>query len=110
MIMGRVVHITKKWLGSALLLLGAVECFAAAAPSSISQLALYQGADREKILIGRHQRTIEVFRPFETTRTSYAGRKLTDVRQLLSFQWLTKEGESQVATSEGPVVGTPIIG
>ena len=51
MIMGRVVHITKKWLGSALLLLGAVECFAAAAPASISQLALYQGADREKILI-----------------------------------------------------------
>ena len=51
MIMARVVHITKKWLGSALLLLGAVECFAAAAPASISQLALYQGADREKILI-----------------------------------------------------------
>ncbi len=51
MIMGRVVDITKKWLGSALLLLGAVECFAAAAPASISQLALYQGADREKILI-----------------------------------------------------------
>ncbi len=51
MIMGRVVHITKKLLGSALLLLGAVECFAAAAPASISQLALYQGADREKILI-----------------------------------------------------------
>src|SRR6266576_5346978 len=51
MIMGRVVHITKNWLGSALLLLGAVECFAAAAPASISQLALYQGADREKILI-----------------------------------------------------------
>src|SRR5438046_10705238 len=51
MIMARVVRITKKWLGSALLLLGAVECFAAAAPASISQLALYQGADREKILV-----------------------------------------------------------
>jgi iron(III) transport system substrate-binding protein len=51
MIMGRLVHITKKWLGSALLLLGAVDCFAAAAPASISQLALYQGADREKILV-----------------------------------------------------------
>src|SRR5258707_6793744 len=46
MIMGRVVHII-----SALLLLGAAECFDAAAPASISQLALYQGADREKILI-----------------------------------------------------------
>ncbi len=51
MIMGRLVHITKKCLGGALLLLGAVECFAAAAPSSVSQLALYQGADREKILV-----------------------------------------------------------
>src|SRR5882724_4630657 len=51
MITGRVVHITKKWVGGALLLLGAVECFAAAAPAPISQLALYQGADREKILI-----------------------------------------------------------
>jgi len=51
MITGRVVHITKKWVGGALLLLGAVECFAAAAPASISQLALYQGADREKILV-----------------------------------------------------------
>src|SRR5919106_6092062 len=51
MIMGRLVHITKKWLGGALLLLGAVDCFAAAAPASISQLALYQGADREKILL-----------------------------------------------------------
>jgi hypothetical protein len=51
MVMDRVVQITKKCLGSALLLLGAVECFAAAAPASISQLALYPGADREKILI-----------------------------------------------------------
>jgi len=51
MITGRVVHTTKKWVGGALLLLGAVECFAAAAPASISQLALYQGADREKILV-----------------------------------------------------------
>jgi iron(III) transport system substrate-binding protein len=51
MIIGRLVRITKKWLGSALLLLGAVDCFAAAAPSSVSQLALYQGADREKILV-----------------------------------------------------------
>ena len=51
MIMGRVVDITKKWLGGALLLLGAVDCFAAAAPASVSQLALYQGADREKILV-----------------------------------------------------------
>ena len=33
------------------MLLGAAECFAAAAPASIAQLALYQGADREKILI-----------------------------------------------------------
>lgn len=51
MIMDRVVHVTKNWLGSALLLLAAVECFAAAAPMSVSQLALYQGADREKILV-----------------------------------------------------------
>jgi iron(III) transport system substrate-binding protein len=51
MIMGRLVQITKKWLGSALLLLGAVDCFAAAAPASVLQLALYQGADREKILV-----------------------------------------------------------
>lgn len=34
-----------------LFLLGAAECLAAAAPASIAQLALYQGADREKILI-----------------------------------------------------------
>ena len=51
MIMARVVHITKSWLASALLLLAGVECFAAAAPASIAQLALYQGADREKILV-----------------------------------------------------------
>ena len=48
MIMGRVVHII-----TALLLLEAADCFAAAAPASMSiaQLALYQGADREKILV-----------------------------------------------------------
>jgi iron(III) transport system substrate-binding protein len=51
MIMDRVAHISKKWLGGALLLLAAVECFAAAAPMSVSQLALYQGADREKLLV-----------------------------------------------------------
>jgi iron(III) transport system substrate-binding protein len=49
--MGRVVHIITHLFGSALLLLGAVDCFAAAAPASMSQLALYQGADREKILV-----------------------------------------------------------
>lgn len=48
--MGRFVRITKTWL-NAVLLLAAVDCFAAAAPASIAQLALYQGADREKILI-----------------------------------------------------------
>ena len=51
MIIGRVVHIAKASFAGALLLLGVVECFAAAAPSSIAQLALYQGADREKILV-----------------------------------------------------------
>ena len=39
------------FLAAALLLLAAATCFAAAAPASIPQLALYQGADREKILI-----------------------------------------------------------
>src|ERR1051325_6003164 len=39
------------FLAAALLLLAAAACFAAAAPASIPQLALYQGADREKILI-----------------------------------------------------------
>src|SRR5581483_1100310 len=38
-------------LSVALLLFGAAESFAAAAPAAIPQLALYQGADREKILI-----------------------------------------------------------
>ena len=51
MIRHRVAQSTKAGLMSALLLLAAVECFAAAAPMSIPQLALYQGADREKILI-----------------------------------------------------------
>lgn len=48
--MARILRITKSWLG-AVLLIGAVDCFAAAAPMSTAQLALYQGADREKILI-----------------------------------------------------------
>jgi hypothetical protein len=51
MIRHRVAQSTKAGLMSVLLLLAAVECFAAAAPMSIPQLALYQGADREKILI-----------------------------------------------------------
>ena len=51
MIMGPLVRVNRIWLASALLVLGAVECFAAAAPTSIPQLALYQGADREKILV-----------------------------------------------------------
>jgi hypothetical protein len=51
MTMDRLVYITKKCLGSALLLFGAIDCFAASAPGSVSQLALYQGADREKILV-----------------------------------------------------------
>lgn len=40
---------SKNWLG-AVALLSTIECFAAA-PMSVSQLALYQGADREKILV-----------------------------------------------------------
>lgn len=51
MIRHRVAQSTQAGLMSALLLLAAVECFAAAAQMSIQQLALYQGADREKILI-----------------------------------------------------------
>ena len=51
MIVDRIVRIFKEWLGNTLLLLAAVDCFAATAPMSVSQLALYQGADREKILI-----------------------------------------------------------
>ncbi len=50
MIIGRVVRIAKASFAGALLL-GVIECFAAAAPTSIAQLALYQGADREKILV-----------------------------------------------------------
>ena len=51
--MAPLVPATKTWLRSAvvILLLGAVDCFAAAAPASVAQLALYQGADREKILV-----------------------------------------------------------
>ena len=51
MIMARVIRMTRTSLVSALLLLLAGECFGAAAPASIAQLALYQGADREKLLI-----------------------------------------------------------
>jgi iron(III) transport system substrate-binding protein len=51
MIMHVVMHITRSCLASALSLLVAVHCFAAAAPTSISQLARYGGPDREKILI-----------------------------------------------------------
>lgn len=51
MIRDRVVQKTNAGLVGALLLLATVECFAAAAPMTIAQLALYQGADREKILI-----------------------------------------------------------
>jgi iron(III) transport system substrate-binding protein len=50
MIIGRVVRIAKASFAGALLL-GVIECFAAAAPTSIAQLAVYQGADREKILV-----------------------------------------------------------
>lgn len=39
------------FLAGALFLLGAAPCFVAAAPASIPQLALYSGADREKILV-----------------------------------------------------------
>src|SRR5262245_54364757 len=50
MIMGRVVQTTKSWFSILILiLLSPVECLAAA-PATIPQLALYQGADREKIL------------------------------------------------------------
>ena len=51
--MALLVSATKTWLRSAvvILLLGATDCFAAAAPASVAQLALYQGADREKILV-----------------------------------------------------------
>jgi iron(III) transport system substrate-binding protein len=51
MIMARVIRISRTSLVSALSLFLAGECFAAAAPTSIAQLALYQGADREKLLI-----------------------------------------------------------
>jgi iron(III) transport system substrate-binding protein len=51
MIRHRVAPSTQAGLMSVLLLLVAVECFAAAAPMSIPQLALYQGDDRERILI-----------------------------------------------------------
>lgn len=51
MILGRILYLTKIRFIGALWLLGTVNCFAAAAPASIPQLALYQGADREKILI-----------------------------------------------------------
>jgi len=51
MIMARVIRLSRTSLVSALSLFLAGECFAAAAPTSIAQLALYQGADREKLLI-----------------------------------------------------------
>lgn len=51
MIINRVVHVTHQWFAGALLLFAAVDCLAAAAPLSIAQLALYQGADRDKILV-----------------------------------------------------------
>lgn len=51
MIICGIVHARRQFLYAALLLLGAVPCFAAAAPLSIPQLALYAGADREKILV-----------------------------------------------------------
>ena len=51
MITARVIRISRTSLVSALLLFLAGKCFAAAAPTSIAQLALYQGADREKLLI-----------------------------------------------------------
>ena len=49
--MRALICVTRSCIGSALVLLVAVRCLAAAAPTSISQLALYQGTDREKILI-----------------------------------------------------------
>ena len=49
--MAGIISISRTSLVSALLLLLAGECFGAAAPTSIAQLSLYQGADREKLLI-----------------------------------------------------------
>lgn len=51
MFMYRVARRVRAWFGIAYLILAAAQSFAASAPLSPSQLALYQGADREKILI-----------------------------------------------------------
>lgn len=50
--MARLIHMSRIWLSVLFFLrFAAVDGLAAAAPMSIAQLALYQGADREKILI-----------------------------------------------------------
>lgn len=51
MFMDRVARRFRVWFGIAFLILAAAQSFAASAPLSPSQLALYQSADREKILI-----------------------------------------------------------